>query len=209
MASFPGSGNTWVRLLLEDATGIYTGSVYIDKSLGKSGFLGEYEDQESGTTIAVKCHGFNGMALRGIAKGAILLVSFNKNHMTKINPTLKIRNPFDAILAEWNRRRSPKPEQGSAASHTGTAPPELFNSTLWAKQCEGYTNRWYELHKRYASQIHENTQLKIIFYEDIRDNLRSDSFHGHLKLRLKVDFYVFFQVSSRTNVCIHQRSQWK
>ena len=76
LASFPGSGNTWVRLLLEDATGIYTGSVYIDKSLGKSGFLGEYEDQESGTTIAVKCHGFNGMALRGIAKGAILLVSF-------------------------------------------------------------------------------------------------------------------------------------
>ena len=25
---------------------------------------GEYEDQESGTTIAGKCHGFNGMALR-------------------------------------------------------------------------------------------------------------------------------------------------
>ena len=80
-------------------------------------------------------------------------------------------------MAEWNRRRSPKPEQGSAASHTGTAPPELFNSTLWAKQCEGYTNRWYELHKRYASQIHESTQLKIIFYEDIRDNLRFDSLY--------------------------------
>ena len=88
LASFPGSGNTWVRLLLEDATGIYTGSVYIDKSLGKSGFLGEYEDQESGTTIAVKCHGFNGMALRGIAKGAILLVRFNKNHQNQINPNI-------------------------------------------------------------------------------------------------------------------------
>ena len=36
LASFPGSGNTWVRLLLEDASGFYTGSVYTDKSLGMS-----------------------------------------------------------------------------------------------------------------------------------------------------------------------------
>ena len=35
LASFPGSGNTWVRLLLEDASGFYTGSVYTDGSLGK------------------------------------------------------------------------------------------------------------------------------------------------------------------------------
>ena len=26
--SFPGSGNTWIRHLIEQATGIYTGSVY-------------------------------------------------------------------------------------------------------------------------------------------------------------------------------------
>lgn len=41
LASFPGSGNTWVRLLLEDASGYYTGSVYTDKSLGTttSGFV--------------------------------------------------------------------------------------------------------------------------------------------------------------------------
>lgn len=31
--TFPGSGNTWGRLLIEHATGIYTGSVYNDKSL--------------------------------------------------------------------------------------------------------------------------------------------------------------------------------
>ena len=75
LASFPGSGNTWARLLIEDGTGVYTGSVYIDKSLGNSGFLGEFEEKDSGTTIAVKCHGFNGLALQGIAKGVILLVS--------------------------------------------------------------------------------------------------------------------------------------
>jgi len=156
LASFPGSGNTWARLLIEDGTGVYTGSVYIDKSLGNSGFLGEFEEKDSGTTIAVKCHGFNGLALQGIAKGVILLV----------------RNPFDAILAEWNRRRSPKPEDGSAATHTGVAPPELYNSTLWTKQCAGYTGRWYELHKRYAQDLFADTKLHVVFFEDLRDNLR-------------------------------------
>ena len=29
--TFPGSGNTWGRLLIEYATGIYSGSVYNDK----------------------------------------------------------------------------------------------------------------------------------------------------------------------------------
>lgn len=31
--TFPGSGNTWVRLLVEYATGIYTGSLYNDVSI--------------------------------------------------------------------------------------------------------------------------------------------------------------------------------
>ena len=43
LISFPGSGNTWVRHLLEEVTGVYTGSIYCDKVLKKSGFLGEKE----------------------------------------------------------------------------------------------------------------------------------------------------------------------
>ena len=33
LASYPGSGNTWVRLLIEQATGVFTGSVYVDIGL--------------------------------------------------------------------------------------------------------------------------------------------------------------------------------
>ena len=40
LASFPGSGNTWLRYLLQQATGILTGSVYIDTELSKDGFPG-------------------------------------------------------------------------------------------------------------------------------------------------------------------------
>ena len=33
LASFPGSGNTWSRMLLEYASGVYTGSIYNDITL--------------------------------------------------------------------------------------------------------------------------------------------------------------------------------
>ena len=40
LASFPGSGNTWLRYLLQQATGILTGSVYDDMELMYSLFPG-------------------------------------------------------------------------------------------------------------------------------------------------------------------------
>lgn len=45
LISFPGSGNTWLRHLLEQATGIYTGSIYCDRSL-KAMFPGEHIGME-------------------------------------------------------------------------------------------------------------------------------------------------------------------
>ena len=41
LMSFPGSGNTWMRHLIETATGFFTGSVYNDKGLHQNGFKGE------------------------------------------------------------------------------------------------------------------------------------------------------------------------
>ena len=41
LMSYPGSGNTWLRYLLQQATGIVTGSVYMDGALKKGGFPGE------------------------------------------------------------------------------------------------------------------------------------------------------------------------
>lgn len=41
LVSSPGSGNTWLRLLLEQVTGVYTGSIYCDHSL-KALFPGEH-----------------------------------------------------------------------------------------------------------------------------------------------------------------------
>ena len=38
LSSYPGSGNTWVRYLIEEFTGFYTGSIYSDNSLFHGGF---------------------------------------------------------------------------------------------------------------------------------------------------------------------------
>ena len=37
LASFPGSGNTWARYVIEGATGVFTGSIYNDKGLKSKG----------------------------------------------------------------------------------------------------------------------------------------------------------------------------
>ena len=52
--SLPGSGNTWVRGLLEMATRVCTGSIGSDKSLKEGGFCGQ--EIKSGRVLVVKTH---------------------------------------------------------------------------------------------------------------------------------------------------------
>ncbi|XP_046563255.1 WSCD family member AGAP003962-like [Haliotis rubra] len=54
LASYPGSGNTWTRHLLQQMTGIATGSVYSDEDLRLNGFPGE--SLSNGHVVAVKTH---------------------------------------------------------------------------------------------------------------------------------------------------------
>ena len=54
LASKPGSGNTWVRHLLQLATGIQTGSIFNELRLKRNGFPGE--GIVNGSVIAIKTH---------------------------------------------------------------------------------------------------------------------------------------------------------
>ena len=95
LVSVPGSGNTWVRGLLEKVTGICTGSIYCDAPLRVSGFIGEYI--HDGSVLVVKTHTsdhqWKGKQLEkrnqedGLYSSAILL----------------IRNPFDTFVSERHR----------------------------------------------------------------------------------------------------------
>ena len=76
------------------AAGIYTGSVYNDRELAMNGFPGEGVVNSS--VVLVKTHSMFGIQTRPIFSRVVLL----------------IRNPYDAIFAEFNRRMS---------NHTGSA----------------------------------------------------------------------------------------
>ncbi|KAK3514500.1 hypothetical protein QTP70_018667 [Hemibagrus guttatus] len=87
LASFPGAGNTWARHLIELATGYYTGSYYFDGSLYNKGFKGERDHWRSGRTICIKTH-----------------ESGKKEIEAYDSSILMIRNPYKALMAEFNRK---------------------------------------------------------------------------------------------------------
>lgn len=120
LASFPGAGNTWARHLIELATGFYTGSYYFDGSLynkgrlrhlirhdshtylwdytcglnkftvGRhcfTGFKGERDHWRSGRTICIKTH----------ESGRKEIEAFDSS-------IIMIRNPYKALMAEFNRK---------------------------------------------------------------------------------------------------------
>ena len=54
LLSYPGSGNTWLRYLIQKSVGYVTGSVYFSEMLYKNGFPGE--KFVNGSAIVVKSH---------------------------------------------------------------------------------------------------------------------------------------------------------
>eukprot|EP00057_Strongylocentrotus_purpuratus_P000923 XP_001187034.2 PREDICTED: WSC domain-containing protein 1 [Strongylocentrotus purpuratus] len=84
LASFPGSGNSWVRHLIKTSTGYATGSVYASEILRRRGFPGG-EGNLEGRALTIKTHVFQKNMV-----GAILL----------------LRNPYRAMVAEFNRREA-------------------------------------------------------------------------------------------------------
>ena len=122
LVSLPGSGNTWVRGLLEKATGVCTGSMWCDRTLRSAHFCGE--GMRGKSLLLVKNHdaslhwsGENGGGERQNRKVPYDAVIFLH------------RNPFDAIVAEWNRAAFDKYQNASAGNnmHTASYGPDMFS----------------------------------------------------------------------------------
>lgn len=115
LASFHGSGNTWVRHLLEQASGVFTGSIYCDRSL-KLVFPGE---QVVGPNVlVVKTHQCDSTELPLDVQQALGQRHYNK-------AIVLVRNPFDALVSEANRRWN---THRAVDSHVGLAEEAAFLS---------------------------------------------------------------------------------
>ncbi|KAF7273793.1 hypothetical protein GWI33_013521 [Rhynchophorus ferrugineus] len=143
LVSFPGSGNTWLRYLLQQATGYYTGSVYKDYGLLKNGFPAESITNAS--VLVVKTHEW-GVNARKMFSKAILLV----------------REPEKAIHAEFNRQ---------SGGHIGFASPDRYrrtNGKYWQQFVDDKLRGWQQLNMDWLYNFSGSTH--VIFYEQLVHN---------------------------------------
>lgn len=115
LASFPGSGNTWVRGLLQKVTGYCTGSIYCDRVLRRKGFPGE--GIQSGSVLVIKTHKAHPFATQH--NDPFCNCTFDK-------VIFIIRDPFRALISEWNRKMLVTGEGHFDASHVGSIGKEHF-----------------------------------------------------------------------------------
>ena len=96
LASTSGSGNTWIRGLLEKATGICTGFLYCDYAMRREGFIGE--NIKSGSVLVVKTHTIT-------PKWYGIKQPYNNMADPYYGSAIYIlRNPYKSMIAEWNRK---------------------------------------------------------------------------------------------------------
>ncbi|CAH1782683.1 unnamed protein product [Owenia fusiformis] len=162
LASYPGSGNTWTRHLIEQLTGVYTGSIYDANALKRGGFMGE--SRRDNSVIVIKTH-----------------ESPAKSNISFTRAVLIIRNPFEAMMSEFKREYMQ--EHGQIDSLAATyLPDNLF--TKYKSQWEFFfygkqwaANYWYNFYATYI-QLFLNGRtiedLLVIKYEDMKTNLERE-----------------------------------
>ncbi|KAB1255400.1 WSC domain-containing protein 2 [Camelus dromedarius] len=142
LASFPGAGNTWARHLIELATGFYTGSYYFDGSLYNKGFKGERDHWRSGRTICIKTHESGQKEIEAF-DAAILL----------------IRNPYKALMAEFNRKYG---------GHIGFASHAHWKGEEWPEFVRNYAP-WWATHT--LDWLKFGKKVLVVHFEDLKQDL--------------------------------------
>nr|XP_018917676.1 PREDICTED: WSC domain-containing protein 1-like [Bemisia tabaci] len=153
LVSFPGSGNTWVRYLIETTTGIFTGSVYADKLIFSKGFFGERESPDCGCTSVQKTHGF-------ALAGAVPKLPTEKTAEVSLfngRAILLLRNPYEALLSYRNYLYG---------GHTGFAPNNKFRGRDWEHFVSRLTIVWRELAATWIN--HTENDAIILHFEHLK-----------------------------------------
>ena len=152
LVSYPGSGNTWIRYLVEAATGVFTGSIFNDKSILRAGHYGEARDYRDGTTILQKTHH---RALY-VSQYKNYGLAWRRHHVQQFSGrgVLVIRNPYKAILSYWNFKNT--------KSHTKTVDVSSLHSEQFLDFVRVGAERWLEVIKDW---LQLSTSCQVILYE--------------------------------------------
>jgi hypothetical protein len=144
LLSFAGSGNTWVRMLIEFATSIYTGSTDTSDRVLKEEFVGE--NFCSPKTSVIKAHPPQ-LLLDQQSNKAVLVDELHKRKcdshgMSGFNRyVFLVRDPYLAIFAEVNREIT--------SSHIGAPTVDTFLQRDWytliINEARDYQSSWKSL----------------------------------------------------------------
>jgi len=158
--SFPGSGNTWLRLLLDHSTGVFSGSVYDDKGL----YVILPGERACDTSVSVtKAHphlqSFGQFEARDLPRKCSNLFSLTTT-ITKI--VFLYRNPYHAIFSELQRRRTRgKHNRLLTKDGVGGEPLVLF---------EDLAHKWVEQWGEVARFESNGTSVLKVKFEDLLGN---------------------------------------
>lgn len=161
--TFPGSGNTWGRLLIEHATGIYSGSVYNDRSLLEA-LPGEFSCDWRVSVVKVHPHTHPFGPLRDGTFHSDDNKCKRGNIQKFRRAVLLIRNPFDAIWSEFQRRVTQSHVEG-ILKHT-------FQWSRWqanAAQLSHEFNTMWEEHYAGIEKAYPSKDYIYIRYEDLKN----------------------------------------
>lgn len=162
--TFPGSGNTWLELLISHATGIHTGSVYPDKRLIQSILPGYFHcDRSVSLVLMHTVHHFG----KDIEKGKISNLCLESN-ITRFHKVVMLyRNPFDAIWSDFQRQAT---EHNN--NHTGIIPISRFLTIqpIWQRFSLSMSNQYasmIENHYPAVERMYGDGNYMYIRYEDM------------------------------------------
>lgn len=178
--SFPGSGNTWTRLLLEASTGYYTGSMYEDKYLVKT--FQQEKASCSSKLLAIKAHPhlqhISDFHQNQTTDNSISLPYVYRNLPKKCQHTdistfldkviFLVRNPFDAIWSEFQRRAT----NGQHNRVLQYSNDKIFQSLQlqWKHVVEDLMEKYVDMMTRDYVEVQQHARKFIVIrYEDLHN----------------------------------------
>nr|XP_027209526.1 WSC domain-containing protein 1-like [Penaeus vannamei] len=146
LLSFPRSGNTWTRYLLEAATGVVTGSVYHSKYLKGLGYMGEDDPLWWRTSLVIKTHSL--LPLRIHPDYPVIAI---------------IRNPARSILSFWNYWNI----EADSQKFTGSIDYSYYLTPEFHEFAYIKLQKW---RATYEYVLKNTTKLHVVFYEKLRES---------------------------------------
>ncbi|CAL4097804.1 unnamed protein product, partial [Meganyctiphanes norvegica] len=152
LVSFPRSGNSWTRYLVEGATGIFTNSVYHDKSMRNMGYLGEMERDSSGRCILTKTHSSTFSNWR---------LERRRVHIRDDEPViLLLRNPATAMISFWNFKNA------RTDSFFWNVNNKTYSTPAFHKFVTSVIPKWKEVAE---DRLIWSKRLLVVAYEELRE----------------------------------------